>query len=178
MGSLGDFAAGATIDFKFTTINASATPTTLAGSPVVSIYKDNSTTQSTAGVTLTVDFDGVTGLHHVRITTASDASFYAAGSSFCAVITTGTVGGSSVAGNVIEHFTLELVSTALTRAAGVETGYTLQQAMRIILAMAAGKLSGAATATNTFRDVNDSVNRIVATVDSDGNRTALTLTST
>jgi hypothetical protein len=39
----------------------------------------------------------------------------------------------------------------------------------------AGKVSGATTSTVTIRDVNDTRNRIVATVDGNGNRTALTL---
>ena len=118
MGSLGDFAAGSTIDFKFTTADASGSPITLAGSPVVSIYKDNSVTQSTAGVTLTVDFDAVPGLHHVRITTASDGSFYADDSSFCAVLTAGTVGGTNVAGNVLESFTLAKTAAIRPTTAG------------------------------------------------------------
>jgi hypothetical protein len=60
----------------------------------------------------------------------------------------------------------------------VESGVDLREAMRIILAVNAGKLSGATTATITIRDVNDSKNRVVATVDGDGNRTAVTLDTT
>lgn len=63
----------------------------------------------------------------------------------------------------------------LDRAAGVETNRTLRQALRLILAAVAGKVSGAATTTTTIRDTNDSVDRIVATVDADGNRSAVTL---
>lgn len=63
----------------------------------------------------------------------------------------------------------------LDRAAGVETGLTPRQAFRLMTANAAGKLSGAATATNTIRNaVADSKDRMVATVDADGNRTAIT----
>ena len=43
-----------------------------------------------------------------------------------------------------------------------------------MLAALVGKLSGAATTTVTIRDVNDTKNRIIATVDADGNRTAVT----
>lgn len=57
---------------------------------------------------------------------------------------------------------------------GVETGVTLRQATRLVLAAVAGKLSGAATNTIVIRDVNDTVSRITATVDSDGNRSAVT----
>jgi hypothetical protein len=44
-----------------------------------------------------------------------------------------------------------------------------------MLAALAGKASGLDTLTARFRDTNDSVDRIVATVDVNGNRTAVTL---
>ena len=53
---------------------------------------------------------------------------------------------------------------------------TARQAMKAFLAALAGKLSGAATATVTIRNVADDTNVIVATVDADGNRSAVTLT--
>ncbi len=63
----------------------------------------------------------------------------------------------------------------LDRAAGIETNRTVRQGLRLMLSALAGKLSGAATTTVTIRDTNDGVNRIVATVDSNGNRSAVTL---
>ena len=102
---LGDFTAGDVIDFKFTTFRPSTgAPFTLAGSPVVSVYKDNDLTQTTTGVALTVDFDSVTGLNHVRVTTTD--AFYANGSEFECVITTGTVDSVSVVGSCVGRFTL------------------------------------------------------------------------
>lgn len=56
----------------------------------------------------------------------------------------------------------------------VESSYDLKQALRLILSATAGKVSGADTTTITFRNVGDSKNRIVATVDTDGNRTGIT----
>lgn len=57
----------------------------------------------------------------------------------------------------------------------VESGVTMLQALRVIFAQAGGKVSGAGTTTITFRNaVVDSKNRIVATVDEDGNRSAIT----
>lgn len=57
----------------------------------------------------------------------------------------------------------------------IETGMTLRQAMRLIAAATAGKVSGGGTTTITFKSaVADADNRIVATVDNDGNRTAIT----
>lgn len=66
----------------------------------------------------------------------------------------------------------------LDRTDGVETSVTPRMTLRIMLSALAGKLSGAATATNTFRNVGDTKNRIVSTVDADGNRTAVTVDGT
>lgn len=60
----------------------------------------------------------------------------------------------------------------------VEGAYTLRQLLRIALAALAAKCSGGGTTTITFRDLNDTKNRIVATVDASGNRTAVTVTGT
>ncbi len=48
--------------------------------------------------------------------------------------------------------------------------------MQIAAGVAAAKISGMATTTVTIRDIEDAANMIVATVDSDGNRSAITLT--
>lgn len=56
----------------------------------------------------------------------------------------------------------------------LESGFTAEELMRLISAALAGKVSGAAGTTVTIRDINDTKNRIVATVDADGNRTAVT----
>lgn len=75
----------------------------------------------------------------------------------------------------------DLLSTANIAAAildavdSIEDGVTLRQATRLILAAAAGKVSGAGTTTVTIRNaVADDTNRIIATVDDDGNRTSIT----
>jgi hypothetical protein len=66
----------------------------------------------------------------------------------------------------------------LDRAAGIETGLTVRQGLRLISAALLGKASGLATTSATYRDVGDTKNRIVATVDGDGNRSAVTLDAT
>jgi hypothetical protein len=69
----------------------------------------------------------------------------------------------------------ENATELLDQADGVETGLTLREWCRIVGASTAGKLSGAGTGTETIRNaVADSKNRLVATVDGDGNRTAIT----
>lgn len=57
----------------------------------------------------------------------------------------------------------------------LEGALTLAQALRIILAALAGESDGGGTATIHFRDQADTKNRITATVDGDGNRTAISV---
>lgn len=68
--------------------------------------------------------------------------------------------------------------TAAMLAAGDVDGYTLEETLKLCLAALAGKLSGAATTTITIRAADDSTDRIVATVDADGNRSAVVLDET
>jgi hypothetical protein len=95
------------LDFKFTTrAFATGIPTVLAGSPVVEIYEDNSTTQITAAETLTVDFDSVVGLNNLRVV-ATAANGFESGKTYSAVLSAGTVGGVSVVGEVVAQFSIE-----------------------------------------------------------------------
>jgi hypothetical protein len=264
------FAPGSTVRLRFNTHKADGTPITLAGTPAVSVYKHGSTTESTSGVSLTVDFDSRTGLHLVAIDTSTDGVFYAADSDFDVVITTGTVDSVSVAGSVVGSFTTKpmpwnaawdaevqsecadaltaydpptnaeleartlvaadyatatnlatvagyldteiqtiitnlatvdtvvdaiLVDTDATIPAliadlptaaenaaamldladGIETGLTPRQAMRLFAAALGGVLSGAGTTTITIKGAGVGTTRVTATVDTDGNRSALTL---
>lgn len=66
----------------------------------------------------------------------------------------------------------------LDRAAGVETGLTIRQAMRLFASVLIGKASGLATTTAVYRDFGDTKDRITATVDTSGNRTAVTRDAT
>lgn len=84
---------------------------------------------------------------------------------------TGTIAGEST--------TVEALSpTGLANAvmdALIESGMSFREATRLIAAATAGKVSGAGTTTVTIRSaVADDADRIVATVDGDGNRSAIT----
>lgn len=115
---LGDYALGATIHFHFTTRQFSTgAPFTLAGTPVISAYEDDSLTQITAGITLSVDFDSITGLNHVVIV-ASSGNGFESGKFYSLVVTTGTVDSVSVVGEVISRFTLEARSALRPTTAG------------------------------------------------------------
>jgi hypothetical protein len=60
----------------------------------------------------------------------------------------------------------------------IEGTLTLRQAVRIFTSALAGKSAGGGTATLTFQDVADTKPRITATVDANGNRTAMTVDGT
>lgn len=111
----GDYPLESNVDVAFSTVDDTGLPTTLAGSPVVSAYVGNSTTQITAGITLSVDFDSVTGLHNVRVA-ATAANGYTDQTHVRLVITTGTVDSVSVVGYVVGNFTIGML-TGLTAAA-------------------------------------------------------------
>jgi len=63
-------------------------------------------------------------------------------------------------------------------AAGDIDGYSLEEALKIQLSALAGKISGAGTTTITIRSADDSTDRIIATVDTNGNRSSITLDAT
>jgi len=121
-----------------------------------------STTNITAGTITTT----------TNLTTNNDKTGYALTAAYDPAKT------ASQAGDAMTLTSGERNSTAdalLDRAAGVETGQTFRQAMRLMLAALCGKASGLATTTAVYRDTNDAKNRISATVDADGNRSAVTL---
>lgn len=103
----GDFFTSDVIYQNFTTIGTNGAPTTLSGSPVIKTMKDDGTTQSTAGITLTTDLGSTTGLNNVKIDTSADGTFYASGHEFFIIVTTGTVGGQSIAGYIVGSFSLQ-----------------------------------------------------------------------
>lgn len=115
-----DYTLGDTLDVKFTTRSFSTgAPTTLAGTPSVAAYPGNSTTELTAGITLSVDFDARTGLNNVRVV-ATGANGYATATTYFLVITAGTVGGVSVVGEVVGSWTIERSAAAVDLANGTD----------------------------------------------------------
>lgn len=149
----GDIRLGDSIDIKFTTRQISGAPATLSSSPVISAYVGNGTTEITAGITLSVDFDSRTGLNNVRVV-ASSGNGFATATNVQLVITTGTVNSVSVVGEVIGTFSIEcrsaLMPTTATRTLVVDAaGLADANAVKI-------GPTGAGTA-QTARDVGASV---------------------
>jgi hypothetical protein len=154
---LGDFKVGAVFDFGFSTYDkASGAPITLAGSPVVSIYQDNSATEDATGVTLTVDFDARTGQHNVHV----DAGSRVAGN-YRAVLTAGTVDGVTVVGTVLAEFSIRARAperlTQLIRFLKYAVGTATQGKIRCQIPKAGGGFAVSADWTPAAADVKVSI---------------------
>lgn len=91
---LGDYTSGVTVDFVWSTNAADGSSITRATNGTISVYKGNSTTQTTTGVTDTEDFDSLTGIHHCRIVTTD--AFYATGNDYNVVLSAATIDGKTV----------------------------------------------------------------------------------
>ena len=82
-----------------------------------------------------------------------------------AAVASGAIDADALAADAVDEILDEVIEGSLT----------LRQALRVLLAALANKASGGGTTTVTFRDLADSKARITATVDANGNRTAVTL---
>ena len=71
MPYLGDIVHNQVLYFSFTTVQSTGEPCSLVDA-VVSVYKDDSATETIVGVTLTPDFDSRPGLNIMKIDTSAD----------------------------------------------------------------------------------------------------------
>lgn len=84
---------------------------------------------------------------------------------------TGVISASLLASDAAN----EIADALLDRADAIETGETLRMAVRHTVSAVAGVLSGAATTSIVIKGAGVATTRISATVDADGNRSAVTL---
>lgn len=89
---------------------------------------------------------------------------------------TGTA-GKALSSAAVGGVDYNLLAQAVWEAA-IDGGYTAEELMRLMSSAMAGKVSGAEGTTTIFRDITDTKDRITATVDTNGNRTAITLDAT
>jgi len=124
----GDYAEDATVYIMFNTFtsndpSASSTITDFINTDV-HIHKDNGLTQrnNAAGITVSVDFDGITGSHMIVIDTSDDTvgGFWVTGSDYFVRIEGTTVDGATI-NAVVGHFSIEnrFNQTVVPDAAGV-----------------------------------------------------------
>ena len=112
----------------------------------------------------------------------ASATILAKGIILAAIVGTGTTGGSTISASGVLAAGIKAYTDLTAQGAAdavwaqiLETGYSAEDILRLFAAALAGKVSGAAGPTITFRDINDTIDRIVADVDSSGNRTTVTL---
>ena len=111
-----------TFKFDFSTrAFATGIPTTLSGTPVLSVHEEGNDTFITSGVSVDVDIgtSPVTGLNEGTVV-ATAANGYEAGKSYSVFISTGTVGGVSAVGEVVHQFTIGLSAAAVDLANGTD----------------------------------------------------------
>lgn len=156
---------------------AAATPTT-AGVPEVDVTYWVGTAVGSAHVTANVtQWNGsnvsapsVSGVPKIDISHVNGAAFNVSNAQFGASVV-------SVAANALTASALatdavnEIVAAVL--AGVVESGFTVQDVLKLCGAAAAGKSSGLDTGSPIYRNLGDTLNRISATA-SAGNRTAVT----
>ena len=106
MSYVGDYNLSTTFHHRFTTVNGSGVPTTLGNTPSAQYYVDGGTTAFTAGLTLTADFNSVTGLNSLATICTSSASGLTSGVNVSVVLAAGTVSGVSVVGYPIIEYSI------------------------------------------------------------------------
>jgi hypothetical protein len=60
----------------------------------------------------------------------------------------------------------------------IENGMTAEEVLRVMASVLAGKVSGAGTGTETFVGLDGVTNRVISSVDNDGNRSSVTVDGT
>src|SRR3990167_10459681 len=120
---MSDYTLGDTIYHAFTTrAFATGVPTVLAGTPTLEIYENDSITPIVEGVgklVLTVSLNSIAGFNLATITATSGNGFET-GKTYHLIIKTGTVGGTSVVGEVVGRFTLTASAAAVDLANGTD----------------------------------------------------------
>jgi hypothetical protein len=91
---LGDFAEDDSVSFMWSTYDGSGASVTRSVDGSIWVWKD-ATTTSTAGITNTEDFNGMTGVHKCVIDLSADA-FYATGADYQVLLRGATVDSQSV----------------------------------------------------------------------------------
>ncbi len=138
MRYLGDINLDTTLSFLWSTNDGDGAAITRATDGTIKVYKDGGTTESTAGVTDTEDFDGMTGIHLCQIDTSSD-SFYEASHDYDVVLSGAEIDGQAV-NAILAHFSIEN-RFSLLQATGITEGgtWSLGKILKAIVAWNIGK---------------------------------------
>jgi hypothetical protein len=154
---LGDYKEDDTLYFLWSTNGQDGASITRSTNGEVRVYKDNNVAQSTAGITDTEDFDGLTGVHACTIDLSADA-FYAIGADYTVVLQ-GAVIDTKTVNAVLAHFSIEnrfnevtvtsMANDVITAAAVHDAGSFVVGALSITNQLDAGNVVVDSTAAVT-----------------------------
>ncbi|MCD4728203.1 MAG: hypothetical protein K8R46_11105 [Pirellulales bacterium] len=142
-----------------------------------------------ATLTLTVTVGGAT-INAGSASTAKDAAVLRAalrtgpiavanGQAITATLKSNNTGDTDVDVTVTPRRVLDadnVTDALLDQDDGIETDMTVRQAMRVMAAVLAGKVSGAGSGLETFKALDGSTTRVQVTTDAAGNRTNVSYT--
>jgi hypothetical protein len=160
-----------------TTGTAAVTET--ADTPAATGTVGNVGLTGTAAITETADVAAASG----KVGTVGTSAITETADTPAATGIKGHVGSAAVtegadivvsAGTVVVAVTLTTADIEAIWAFEIEPGVSAKVAMQRLLAVMGGKVSGAGTGTETFRDINDTRDALVSINDASGNRTSLT----
>lgn len=118
--------------------------------------------------------EGVAGVPDVNTTHIADTSQTGRDLGASVLLSSGTGTGQVSLSSGLVRLSATGVDDVLDEV--VESTYTMRQMLRLFGAALAGTASGLGTTTATYVGVDGTTSRLVATVDADGNRTAVTKT--
>ena len=167
---LGDYRKNDVVHTKWTTNGQDGASITYTGGTFHAYKNDDTGTEVTVGITVTKDFDGVTGVHHLKVDTSADA-LYANGNEYCIVGKSLTIDTKTVS-TVVAQFSLrnrkgiidELMATV------VDGSYTVKQWLTLIGAVLFGTTGSSGT---SFKKQNGTA--AVDVTFSGNNRSTMTL---
>ena len=153
----GDFSPGQNIDIFWNSYNSLGAPVTRSQG-TITVYKDNGTTETSTGVTDTLNFDSKTGLHLARVSSASSTPFYTAGSDFAVYVSGDTIDGQFFAG-VVGTFSLanrhfSIATYAELTAVPTATGPTIPQMVQWNYTLSRSSQRQTATAATVYTSAN------------------------
>jgi hypothetical protein len=173
-------AAGVKADAVTKIQNGLATPTNITAGTITTA------TNLTNLPTIPNDWITAAGLKTDAVDEIADAIWDEAIAGHTTVTTFGGKNQKVVPSETINDYKADVsaITGAALSAAGIDAildevvvgTYTMRQILTVTASALAGKLSGGGSTTLTFRGINDASNVIVATVDANGNRSAVTVT--
>ena len=137
--------------------------------PAYRVYEDETATAILTGTMATLDAGNTDGFY-TELIACTTANGFEDGKTYTIYISA-TV--DSDTGGICYGFKAYSNDADKIHDEVVEGTTTFRQAVRLMLSVLTGKSSGGGSTTVVFRDIGDSKNRISATVDAAGNRTAV-----